>query len=325
MSLQNTILVTGSAGFIGFALSKKLLEKGIPVVGVDSLNSYYDVQLKLARNAELKKYSHYSFEHLNLCDLESVKSVFKKYQVSRVCHLAAQAGVRYSLQNPFEYQKANLEGFLNILDESKNAKIENFVYASSSSVYGGNTRLPFSEKDPVNHPISLYAATKRANELMAHTYSHLYGIPTTGLRFFTVYGPWGRPDMALFLFTKMILEGKPIEVYNYGNMRRSFTFIDDIVSAVMTCLQTPFPYEIFNLGNDRSASLMEYIGIIEKKLGKSAEKIMMPIQPGDVPETIADLTHAKEKLGFSPKTNIEEGVGRFIDWYRSYYHTRGNT
>ena len=251
--------------------------------------------------------------------MQGLRALFDKHSIKAVCHLAAQAGVRYSLQNPFEYQKSNLEAFLNLLEEAKNANVQNFVYASSSSVYGGNKKLPFAETDPVTQPMSLYAATKRANELMAHTYSHLYKMNTTGLRFFTVYGPWGRPDMALFLFTKKILNGEPIEVYNHGQMRRSFTYIEDIVSGVLKCLSNPFPYEIFNLGNDRSASLMEYIAAIEKKLGKMAQKIMMPIQPGDVPETIADLTHAKEKLGFSPKTNIEEGIGHFIDWYRAYY------
>ena len=319
MQNKNPVLVTGSAGFIGFSVTKKLLESGHNVLGIDSLNQYYDVNLKLARNEILKKFPGYRFVQLNLCDERGVKELFDQNQIGKVCHLAAQAGVRYSLTHPMEYKTSNLDGFMHLIEAAKNAKVENFVYASSSSVYGKTKIIPFVESDRCDTPISLYAATKRANELMAHSYSELFKLPTTGLRFFTVYGPWGRPDMALFLFTKSILEGKTIDVYNHGNMRRSFTYIDDIVSGILKCLENPFPCEIFNLGNNRSATLMEYIETLEKKLGKTAEKNLLPLQPGDVPQTEADLAHVREKIGFEPKTNIDTGVGKFVEWYRDYY------
>ncbi len=300
-----SILVTGSAGFIGFHLSKKLLEDGVEVIGYDSVNNYYDPTLKEARLKILQKFNNFTFYRKNLCDFDALELVFKNHSIKKVCNLAAQAGVRYSIINPFAYQKSNMEGFLNIIELSKRAKIENFVYASSSSVYGKNKKLPFSISDNVDHPISLYAASKKANELIAHTYSHLYELPTTGLRFFTVYGPYGRPDMALFIFTKKILAGDPIEVYNHGNMKRDFTYIDDIVNGVISALNHPFDYEVFNLGNHRSENLMDFIGLIEKNLHKKAEINFQPIQPGDVPETFADIDHAREKLGFEPTTTIE--------------------
>ena len=316
-----SILVTGSAGFIGFHLSKKLLEDGVEVIGYDSVNNYYDPTLKEARLKILQKFNNFTFYRKNLCDFDALELVFKNHSIKKVCNLAAQAGVRYSIINPFAYQKSNMEGFLNIIELSKRAKIENFVYASSSSVYGKNKKLPFSISDNVDHPISLYAASKKANELIAHTYSHLYELPTTGLRFFTVYGPYGRPDMALFIFTKKILAGDPIEVYNHGNMKRDFTYIDDIVNGVISALNHPFDYEVFNLGNHRSENLMDFIGLIEKNLHKKAEINFQPIQPGDVPETFADIDHAREKLGFEPTTTIEAGIKRFVDWYKNYYKT----
>ncbi len=316
-----SILVTGSAGFIGFHLSKKLLEDGVEVIGYDSVNNYYDPTLKEARLKILQEFDNFTFYRKNLCDFDALEIVFKNHSIKKVCNLAAQAGVRYSLTNPFAYQKSNIEGFLNIIELSKRAKIENFVYASSSSVYGKNKKLPFSISDNVDHPISLYAASKKANELIAHTYSHLYELPTTGLRFFTVYGPYGRPDMALFIFTKKILAGEPIEVYNHGNMKRDFTYVDDIVNGIISALNHPFDYEVFNLGNHRSENLMDFIGLIEENLGKKAEIKFMPIQPGDVPETFADINHARKKLGFEPTTTIEAGIKRFVDWYKNYYKT----
>ncbi len=316
-----SILVTGSAGFIGFHLSKKLLEDGIEVIGYDSVNNYYDPTLKEARLKILQEFDYFTFYRKNLCDFDALEIVFKNHSIKKVCNLAAQAGVRYSLINPFAYQKSNIEGFLNIIELSKRAKVENFVYASSSSVYGNNKKLPFSISDNVDHPISLYAASKKANELIAHTYSHLYELPMTGLRFFTVYGPYGRPDMALFIFTKKILADEPIEVYNHGDMKRDFTYIDDIINGVISALNHPFDYEVFNLGNHRSENLMDFIGLIEENLGKKAEINFLPIQPGDVPESFADIDHAREKLGFEPTTTIEAGIKRFVDWYKNYYKT----
>ena len=314
------ILVTGAAGFIGFHLSKKLLELGISVVGLDNLNPYYDVTLKQSRLKVLQDAEgDFEFFQLDLCDYDELNALFQKTKPNKVCNLAAQAGVRYSIQNPFTYQKSNLEGFLNILECCRHHEVENLVYASSSSVYGKNEKFPFSVEDNVDHPISLYAATKKANELMAHTYSHLYGIPTTGLRFFTVYGPYGRPDMALFLFTRAILAGEPIKVFNHGKMERDFTYIDDIVSGVIASLEKNYNYEVFNLGNNKMVQLNHFIECIEKSLGQEAVKNYMPIQPGDVPKTCADIDHSIEKLGYDPKTTIEVGVERFIDWYREYY------
>lgn len=314
-----SILVSGAAGFIGFHLSRKLLENGFAVIGYDNVNDYYDPSLKEARLKLLEKFENFTFYRNDLCNFSALEKVFKNHPIEKVCHLAAQAGVRYSLTNPFAYQKSNLEGFLNIIELAKRFQVRNFVYASSSSVYGNNRKLPFSVKDNVDHPISLYAATKKANELIAHTYSHLYRLPTTGLRFFTVYGPFGRPDMALFLFTQKITTGKAIDVYNKGNMRRDFTYIDDIVNGIIAALETISQYEIFNLGNHRSENLMDFIRLIEHYLGKKAIINYLPIQPGDVPETFADIEHARAILGFQPTTDIATGIKRFIDWYKAYF------
>lgn len=316
---NEAILVTGAAGFIGFHLSKRLLETGYAVIGVDNLNPYYDVNLKRARLDILKSHENFSFYQLDIQDLQGLKNIFKQRQVTKICNLAAQAGVRYSLKDPFSYQKSNIEGFLNLLELAKEYKVSNFVYASSSSVYGKNRKSPYSVEDRVDNPISLYAATKKANELMAHAYSHLFEIPCTGLRYFTVYGPWGRPDMALFLFTDAILKKRPINVYNYGEMRRDFTYIDDIVDGTIRAIERPAPYEIFNLGNSDSVGLLDFIRVIEEELGQEAEKNMMPLQPGDVPETVADIRRSRELLGFDPRTPLREGIRKFISWYREYY------
>jgi len=313
------ILVTGAAGFIGFHLSKKLLEMGERVVGVDNLNSYYDVNLKKARLEILKSDNNFGFYKEDIQNLDGLKDIFKQHQVEIICNLAAQAGVRHSLKDPFSYQKSNLEGFLNLLELARKYKVKNFVYASSSSIYGNNKKIPFSIDDRVDTPISLYAATKKANELMAHAYSHLYQIPCTGLRYFTVYGPWGRPDMALFLFTDAILKGMPINVYNYGRMKRDFTYIDDIVEGTIAALKRPVPYEVFNLGNSDSVHLLDFIRILEEELGQEAEKNMMPMQPGDVAETAADIQKTRKLLGFNPKTPLRDGIKEFVAWYRQYY------
>lgn len=316
---NEAILVTGAAGFIGFHLSKRLLETGYAVIGVDNLNPYYDVNLKRARLDILKSHENFSFYQLDIQDLQGLKNIFKQRQVTKICNLAAQAGVRYSLKDPFSYQKSNIEGFLNLLELAKEYKVSNFVYASSSSVYGKNRKSPYSVEDRVDNPISLYAATKKANELMAHAYSHLFEIPCTGLRYFTVYGPWGRPDMALFLFTDAILKKRPINVYNYGEMRRDFTYIDDIIDGTIRAIERPAPYEIFNLGNSDSVGLLDFIRVIEEELGQEAEKNMMPLQPGDVPETVADIRRSRELLGFDPRTPLREGIRKFISWYREYF------
>ena len=315
----SSVLVTGAAGFIGFHVSQKLLQMGDRVVGVDNLNPYYDVSLKKSRLKMLQDHPRFHFYHKDIQDYEALREIFQTNSIDRVCNLAAQAGVRHSLTDPFSYQKSNIEGFLNLLELARAFPLTNFVYASSSSVYGGNRDIPFSVKDRVDTPVSLYAATKRANELMAHAYSHLYGIPCTGLRFFTVYGPWGRPDMALFLFTEAILNKKPIDVYNHGNMKRDFTYIDDIVEGTIRALQRPSAYELFNLGNSDSVGLMEFITILEEELGQEAEKNMLPMQPGDVPETCAEIRKSRELLGFEPKTPLREGIRKFVAWYRSYY------
>jgi UDP-glucuronate 4-epimerase len=314
-----TTLVTGAAGFIGFHLCKKLLEAGNRVIGVDNLNKYYDVSLKNARLDILKPYEEFTFYKENIQNLSGLKGIFQRHPIHRVCNLAAQAGVRYSLKDPFAYNKSNLEGFLNLLELAREYRVSNFVYASSSSVYGNNKKIPFSVDDRVDQPVSLYGATKKANEVMAYAYSHLYHIPCTGLRYFTVYGPWGRPDMALFLFTEAILNDRPIRVYNYGRMKRDFTYIDDIVAGTIAALERPFPYEIFNLGNSNSVELLEFIRMIEEVLGKEAQKDMLPIQPGDVPATSADIQKSQEMLGFSPKTPIRDGIKKFLSWYREYY------
>ena len=331
------ILVTGAAGFIGFHLSKRLLDGGYEIVGLDNLNAYYDVQLKIDRLAILKNYPAFRFHVLDLADRQGIAELFDAEKPEIVVNLAAQAGVRYSLENPHAYIDSNLTGFTNILEGCRHNAVKHLVYASSSSVYGANTAMPFSVHHNVDHPISLYAATKKANELMAHTYSHLYGLPTTGLRFFTVYGPWGRPDMALFLFTKAILEGKPIDVFNHGNMQRDFTYVDDIVEGVIRVMDrnaavnaeydpisadpatSNAPYRVFNIGNNNPVQLLDFIGAIEKALGMAAEKRLLPLQDGDVPATYADTALLNDWVGFVPATPIQEGVSRFIAWYRDYY------
>ncbi len=316
---MKTYLVTGAAGFIGFHVSRALLERGDRVLGLDNLNDYYDVSLKEARLRLLQDNEHFTFYKEDLANREALTQIFGKNRIQVVCNMAAQAGVRYSLVNPFAYQSSNLEGFLNIIHLSQEHQVENFVYASSSSVYGNNKKVPFSVQDRVDNPISLYAATKKANELVAHTYSHLYSLPCSGLRLFTVYGPWGRPDMALFIFTKAITENQPIEVYNFGKMRRDFTYIDDIVQGVLASMDRPVSYAIYNLGNSRAVDLLYFIECIEKELGKKAEKKMLPMQPGDVVETYADISESERDLGFQPTTRIEEGIASFISWYRSFY------
>lgn len=316
---NHTILVTGAAGFIGFHLSRELLEKGNQVIGVDNLNPYYDVSLKKARLDLLKPLQDFVFYKEDIQNLSGLKKIFQKHSIGRICNLAAQAGVRYSLKDPFSYQKSNLEGFLNLLELAREYGITNFVYASSSSVYGDSPKIPFSVDDRADTPLSLYGATKKANELMAYAYSHLFGIPCTGLRYFTVYGPWGRPDMALFLFADAILNDRPINVYNYGRMKRDFTYVDDVVEGTIAALERPFAYEVFNLGNSDPIELMDFIGIIEEELGRKAQKNMMALQPGDVLETSADIGKSKEMLGFSPKTPIRKGIKKFLSWYREYY------
>lgn len=314
-------LVTGCAGFIGFHLTQKLLQKNHQVIGVDNLNSYYDPVLKKARLEILKKHANFSFYQLDIAEFASFEKAFAENKIDKVCHLAAQAGVRYSLENPHIYEQSNMVGFLNLLELMRKYQLKDLVYASSSSVYGGIDKIPFSEDMKIDKPISLYAATKAANELYAHVYHHLYGFNTIGLRFFTVYGPWGRPDMALFLFTKAILENQPIKVFNNGKMKRDFTYIDDIVNGILLSLDKApqLGYEVFNLGCSNQVELISFIEAIENKLGKKAKKEMLPLQPGDVPETYADVSKAKKMLGYQPKVMIKEGIGRFIDWYNEYY------
>ena len=314
------LFITGTAGFIGFHLARRLLDDGYSVIGYDNFNDYYSVKLKRDRHAILEKYKSYTGIEADLCDVEELKTAFKKYKFRTVCHLAAQAGVRYSLTHPEVYQKSNIEGFLNILEACRHNDVERLVYASSSSVYGGNTKLPFSEDDPVDTPISLYAATKKANELMAYTYSHLYDLQTVGLRFFTVYGPWGRPDMAMWLFTKAMLEGKSIPVFNHGNMRRDFTYIDDIISGTKASLFVDGldKCEVMNLGNHRSEQLMDMISVLGETLGIQPEMDLLPMQPGDVEATFADIERAQSKLGFAPSTPISEGIPKFVEWLVSY-------
>jgi UDP-glucuronate 4-epimerase len=336
------ILVTGAAGFIGMTAALSLLGRGDSVVGLDDLNDYYDVQLKKDRLKNLEKFPEFRFERVDVADKDEVARIFASWNFDAVLHLAAQAGVRYSLTNPRAYVDSNVVGFLNILEGCRHSRTNHLVYASSSSVYGGNTKLPFSTADGVDHPVSMYAATKKANELMAHTYSHLFGIPTTGLRFFTVYGPWGRPDMALFLFTKAILEGRPIDVFNHGKMRRDFTYVDDIVSALIRIIDKPAtsnetyssetpdpststaPFRIFNIGNHEPVALLDFIKSIEKALGKTAKLNMLPMQPGDVPATFADVKALQEWIGFTPATRIDDGVERFVSWYRDYFARRSD-
>ena len=331
------ILLTGSAGFIGMTTALKLLARGDEVVGIDNLNDYYDVTLKESRLNRLLPHANFRFIKLDVADREGMATLFATEKFDRVIHLAAQAGVRYSLQNPHAYIESNIVGFTNILEGCRHSQVQHLVYASSSSVYGGNTKMPFSEHDSVDHPVSLYAASKKANELMAHTYSHLFGLPTTGLRFFTVYGPWGRPDMALFLFTKAILAGKPIDVFNHGDMMRDFTFVDDIVEGVVRVLDrvpqanpaydavaadpatSSAPYRVFNIGNNNPVRLLDFIGCIEDALGKKAEKRLLPLQDGDVPATYANTDALNDWVGFVPGTPVRDGIGRFVAWYRDYY------
>ena len=331
------ILVTGVAGFIGSALTIRLLERGEEVVGIDNLNEYYDVNLKLARLERLRDYKQFKFIKLEISDRVGVEELFVREKFQRVMHLAAQAGVRYSLTNPHAYIDSNIIGFMNILEGCRHNAVEHLVYASSSSVYGANTNMPFSIHDNVDHPVSLYAASKKANELMAHTYSHLYKLPTTGLRFFTVYGPWGRPDMSLFMFTRNILDGKPIDVFNYGNHRRDFTYIDDIVEGVIRVIDKPAqanacwasdnpdpgtslaPYRVYNIGNNNPVNLLAFIETLEKCLGKKAIKNLLPLQPGDVPDTYADVSDLENDLGYKPGTLLETGISNFVEWYKNYY------
>jgi UDP-glucuronate 4-epimerase len=321
------VLVTGAAGFIGMHAARRLLERGDEVTGIDNLDSYYDLSIKEARLEQLRPRPGFRFQKMDIVDAEAMAALFSEGSFDAVIHLAAQAGVRYSLRNPAAYVQSNVVGFLNVLEGCRNAKIGHLVYASSSSVYGGNTELPYSERQNVDQPISMYAATKKADELMAHCYSHLYGLPTTGLRFFTVYGPWGRPDMALFIFTKAILENRPIQVFNHGRMQRDFTYIDDIVEGVVRVLDrpatrepaTPAPYRIFNIGNHAAVDLMRFIELLEEKLGRKAQKEFLPMQQGDVPATFADIDALAAWSGFAPRTPVEEGIGRFVEWYRSYY------
>ncbi len=334
---MNPVLITGCAGFIGMHCAKRLLEQGVPVVGIDNLNNYYDVALKHARLAELRPHAHFRFVELDVADRQGMADLFAQVAPAKVLHLAAQAGVRYSIDQPDDYTDSNLLGFGNILQGCRKHQVGHLVYASSSSVYGGNTKMPFAESDAVDHPISYYAATKKANELMAHTYSHLYGIPTTGLRFFTVYGPWGRPDMALFKFTKAILAGERIDVYGEGKLVRDFTYIDDIVEGIMRVLDKPAtpdasydsqnpnpgtstaPYRIFNIGNNAPTVLMDYIAALEGSLQITARKQMLPIQPGDMHSTSADTRALQAWVGFSPSMPVVTGVQHFVDWYRSFY------
>lgn len=336
--LNKKILVTGSSGFMGFHLSTLLLDKGYQVIGIDNMNDYYDIKLKEDRLTILQKYDNLTFHKIDLKDKQSVDNIFETYKPDYVINLAAQAGVRYSITSPYTYVDSNLIGFMNILEACRNYPVKHLIYASSSSVYGGNKVTPFSTNHNVDHPVSLYAATKKSNELMAHTYSHLYGIPTTGLRFFTVYGPWGRPDMAYFSFTKDIIEGNPIKVFNYGKMERDFTYIDDIVEGIYKLIPlTPkankewdetkddlsssfAPYKIYNIGNNQPVQLEKFISILEDKLEKKAVKNYMDMQPGDVVKTYADVSGLERDIDFKPITSIEDGLGKFVEWYREYYN-----
>ncbi|SEJ33207.1 NAD-dependent epimerase [Frateuria terrea] len=331
------ILVTGTAGFIGAALAQRLLARGDEVLGIDNHNDYYDPSLKEARLAQFVDHAAYTHLRADLADAEAVDRAFAQFQPQRVVNLAAQAGVRYSLKNPRAYVRSNLDGFLNILEGCRHGKVEHLVYASSSSVYGANRKMPFAVEDAVDHPVSLYAASKKANELMAHAYSHLYGLPTTGLRFFTVYGPWGRPDMSPMLFADRISRGEPIDVFNFGNHSRDFTYIDDIVEGVVRTLDHPAqpdpsydaenpnpgtsnaPYRVYNIGNDQPVQLMRFIELLEQNLGRTVEKNLLPMQPGDVPDTWADVSALRRDVGYAPDTSIEDGVARFVEWYREYH------
>ena len=336
-TMNITYLVTGAAGFIGSALILRLLERGDTVIGIDNHNDYYDPAIKEARLARHANHTNYTHLRIDLADRQAIEAVFATYKPQRVVNLAAQAGVRYSIENPMAYIDSNIVGFTHILEGCRHHRVEHLVYASSSSVYGANTTMPFSIHQNVDHPLSLYAASKKANELIAHTYSHLYGLPTTGLRFFTVYGPWGRPDMALFKFTKAILAGEPIQIFNYGKHRRDFTYVDDIVEGVIRTLDRPAlsnpqwdsnvpdpgtslaPWRVYNIGNSQPVELMDYIGAIEKALGKTATKELLPLQPGDVPDTYANVDDLVEQFDYKPATPVQDGIQRFVDWYRNYY------
>jgi UDP-glucuronate 4-epimerase len=336
--MTDPVLVTGAAGFIGFHLTRRLLASGRNVVGVDSMSPYYDAHLKEARLAELQKSNRFCFEKLDLAERDSTAALFAEHKFPYVVHLAAQAGVRYSLVNPYVYADANLQGFTNVLEGCRQEGCKHLVFASSSSVYGANTKVPFSTSDNVDHPISFYAASKKANELMAHSYAHLFGIPCTGLRFFTVYGPWGRPDMAIWIFTQSIIEGKPIKLFNYGNMRRDFTYVDDIVEAVVRLVNKPAipdpswsggspnpsrskaPWQLYNIGNNKPVELRDLVRLLEEVIGKKANCEMFPIQPGDVPETYANVDDLMRDVGFRPGTSIEEGLKNFVAWYRNFYN-----
>ncbi len=335
--MTKPILITGCAGFIGYHLATRLLTEGYTVIGIDSLNDYYDVQLKEARLLNLQAYSQFTFRHMALEHRAPLELLFQEFSFSTVINLAAQAGVRYSLENPHAYIDSNIVGFTNILEACRHHHIEHLIYASSSSVYGANRKLPFSVEDAVDHPVSLYAATKKANELMAHTYSHLYSLPTTGLRFFTVYGPWGRPDMAYFSFAKAILSGTPIQIFNHGNMKRDFTYVDDIVEGMVRLIPKPpqanpqwdaqkpvagsshAPYKVYNIGNHSPVKLLDFIAILEDKLDVEAKKEFLPMQPGDVEETFADVSELMNDVGFKPSTPLEVGLAKFVEWYRDYY------
>ncbi|MDX8434335.1 NAD-dependent epimerase [Mesorhizobium abyssinicae] len=337
MTSSRPVLITGAAGFIGFHLCRRLLAEGREVIGLDSMNEYYDVTLKQARLERLKAFANFRFEHVDLVDRDGISALFQSARPETVVNLAAQAGVRYSLTNPSAYAESNLSGFLNILEGCRHATVGHLVYASSSSIYGGSTRMPFSVHDPADHPLSLYAASKKANELMAHSYSHLFALPTTGLRFFTVYGPWGRPDMALFIFAKAILAGEPINVFNRGNMQRDFTFIDDIVEGIVRVMRQPAtanpdwksaapdpatssaPFRVHNIGGSSPVELNRVIDVLEDALGRKVNRNLMPIQPGDVPATFADVSSLEEATGFKPQIPIEVGVPRFVEWYREFY------
>ncbi len=315
---KEKICITGCAGFIGMHLCEKLISLGYEVIGLDNLNDYYDVNLKLRRLSRLKNKPSFNFVKIDITNLKALKDVFKKYKPEKVVNLAAQAGVRYSLINPHLYIQSNIVGFTNILECCRDYNIEGLIYASSSSVYGGNKKIPFSESDNVDCPISIYAASKKSNELMANSYNHLFRLRSTGLRFFTVYGPWGRPDMAMYIFAKKIMNNDPIKVFNQGQMKRDFTYIDDIINGIISSIKNNYDCEVFNLGNNKSVNLMDVVSFIEKKIGKKAIVEFEPIQPGDVEKTFADIDKAKRKLGYNPNTNVEEGIGNFIDWYLEY-------
>jgi UDP-glucuronate 4-epimerase len=320
--MTQKILVTGCAGFIGMHLCRSLLNDGFEVLGIDNINDYYDPKLKHARLDQLAPNKHFTFEKIDIADREPLTKAFIDFKPQKVVNLAAQAGVRYSIENPYAYMDANLVGFLNIIELCRHNDVEGLIYASSSSVYGGNTKIPFSVEDRVDNPISLYAATKKSNELIANAYSHLYGLHTTGLRYFTVYGPWGRPDMAYYLFTNKIANGEPIQAFNHGNMKRDFTYIDDIITGTRSAIDKNYKCEIFNLGNHRSEQLMDVVSLIEENLGKKAKIEFLPMQPGDVPESIADIDKSKNLLGFQPKTDVEKGIKQFIQWYFQYFRNQ---